>query len=92
MSVAIATRVFASEVLVGLIRYYRENPGSQTEAAVALDLRTQLVSSNVRILRDAGVLIEDEKPSGRRGARYVVDETRVRDLAATLVAYSLCED
>lgn len=91
MSVTIATRVFASEVLVGLIRYYGQNPGSQTEAAAALDLTTQLVSSNTRLLIDAGVVVEQEKGSGRRGGKYAVDKQRVRELADALLRYSLGE-
>jgi hypothetical protein len=89
MSVAIATRVFGSEVLVALMRHYRKTPGSQTEASEALDLPTQLVSTNTRILMDAGVVYADPPGRGRRAGRYKVDEKRARELADALIRYSL---
>ncbi|WP_215817132.1 hypothetical protein [Pimelobacter sp. 30-1] len=87
MSVAIATRVFGSEVLVALIRHYRESPGPQIEAAQALNLPPQLISANTRILINFGVVIGDPPGRGRRAGRYVVDEERVQLLLAELAAY-----
>ena len=89
MSVAIATRVFGSEVLVALIRHYRHHPGLQKDAAEALGLPPQVVSSNTRILVEAGVVIGDPEPRGARPGRWVVNEARARELAVALVSYSL---
>jgi DNA-binding Lrp family transcriptional regulator len=84
MSVAIATKVFGSEVLVALIRHYRLHAGSQAEAAKALNLPTQVVSDRTRTLESAGVVVANPKRSGGRPGRYIVDEQRVRELLAAL--------
>lgn len=92
LSAAIATRVFGSEVLIGLIRHYRANGGSQIEAAAALDLPQNVVSRNTTILIKAGVVVANPPASGRRAGRYIVDELRVRELAAALVSYTLDDE
>lgn len=89
MSVAIATRVYGSEVLVGLIRFYRKNPGSQVEAARALDLDPRLVSKNLQVLEQAAVVIREVVPEDARKALYRVDEQRARELLDALRSYSL---
>lgn len=89
MSVTIAARVFGSELLVSLIRYYRMHPGLQKEAAAALDIPAQAVSTNTRVLVDAGVVVGDPPPWGVRPGRWIVDEERVRNLAAVLVAFTM---
>ena len=89
MSVAIATRVFRSEVLVGLMWYFANHPAAtKPEATAALDLPRQVVAANVRILIEAGVLTVDVEPRGTRPGRYTTDTQRVRELADALAAYS----
>ncbi|MDN5898569.1 MAG: hypothetical protein L0H74_00700 [Brachybacterium sp.] len=86
MSVAVAARVFGSEILLALIRYYRASPGTtQQSAAEALSLSQQLVSSNTRILTDAELVVGAAR--GRRGGRYHVDEARLQELLKALEAY-----
>lgn len=89
MSVAIASRVFGSEILLALIRYYRTSPGTQRAAAKELDLPHQLVSKNTRILTDAAVVVVDGPARGRHGGQYSVDEQRLQELVAALAAYVL---
>lgn len=91
MSVAIAVRVFGSETLVALIRHYWTSPGSQQDAATTLDIPNQLVSTNTRLLLDAGVVIADPPARGRRPGRYVVDQDRVHHLLEALRRYSVPE-
>lgn len=91
MSVAIAARVFGSELLVALIRHYRAHPGLQKEAAAALDVPAQVISTNTRVLVDAGVVVGDPAPWGVRPGRWIVDEERVRNLVAVLFAYTMGE-
>lgn len=91
MSVAIASRVFGSEVLVGLIRHYRQSPSTQTEAAAALDLSSPLVSTNTRVLEQAGVVYLDGPRRGVAAGKYRVDEARVRMLSEALLDYVLGE-
>ena len=87
MSVAIATKVLGSEVLVALIRHYRDHPGPQSAAVDALDLPNQLVSAQTRILMQAGVVVADPPSRGRRAGRYVVDEERLAFLIRELREY-----
>lgn len=87
MSVAIATQVFGTEVLVALIKHYRTTPGSQAEAARALNLPNHVVSSNTRALVQAGVVVGNPPGRGRRPGRYIVDEQRLRDLLLALQDY-----
>lgn len=89
MSVAIAARVFGSEILLALIRYYRTSPGTQRSAAEALDIPHQLVSKNTRILTDAAVVVVEGPARGRRGGQYSVDEQRLQELVDALQAYVL---
>lgn len=89
MSVALATRVYGSEVLVALIRYYRKHPGLQKDAAEALGLPAQVVSSNTRILVAAGIVVGDPPPAGQRPGKWVIDEARALELADALVTYAL---
>lgn len=89
MSVQIATRVFGSELLVALIRHYRTKPGLQKEAAAALGVPVQAVSTNTRILVEAGVVIGDPAPRGGRPGRWIVDEARILELARELISYTL---
>lgn len=92
MSVRIATRVFGSEVLVSLIQHYRAHPRTnQLDAAGDLGLNRQTVSTNVRVLLDSAVLVDQRPPTGADGrARYYrVDEQRVRELLEALTKYVL---
>ncbi|GAB3930683.1 hypothetical protein GCM10011575_47360 [Microlunatus endophyticus] len=89
MSVQIATRVFGSELLVALIRHYRANPGLQKEAAAALGVPVQAVSTNTRILVEAGVVVGDPAPRGGRPGRWIVNEDRTLELARELITYTL---
>lgn len=92
MNVAIATKVFGSEVLVALIRHYRMTPSTQTQAAVTLDLTTQLVSTNTRVLLHAGVVYREGPGRGPLAGEYRVDDDRVKLLVDALSAYTLGED
>lgn len=89
MTVGVAIRVYGSELLVALIRHYREHPGLQKEAAAALGVPTQVISTNTRILIDAGVVVGDPPPWGSRPGRWIVNEPRALELAATLINYTL---
>lgn len=89
MSVVIATKVFATEARVAIVRHCRVHPAaSQAEIAVALDLPRSLVSDSVRLLLDAGVLSRTEDGAGRRPSRFTTDPQRVEDLLAALRRYS----
>lgn len=88
MTVAIAAKVFGSEVTVGLIRHYRLHAGSQTDAAHALDLPTQVISRATRTLVEAGVVVRGPGAGrGRQAGRYIVDDHRVRFLLDELRRY-----
>lgn len=89
MSVQIATRVFGSELLVALIRHYRAHPGLQKEAAAALGVPAQAISTNTRVLVDAGVVVGDPAPWGGRAGRWIVDEGRTFELARELINYTV---
>ncbi|MEJ7831583.1 MAG: helix-turn-helix domain-containing protein [Nocardioides sp.] len=91
MSVAIATRVYGSEVRAALIGHYRQQPGSQQDAIDQLALPQHVVSKNVRILVQAGVLTREQKPGDARAGQYSVDEQRARELIEALRIYCLGE-
>jgi predicted transcriptional regulator len=88
MSVSVAMRVYGSEILVALIRHYRQHAGGQHGAASALGLPQQLVSTNTRVLIDTGVLIAQSVGTDRRRRNYSVDEARLAELLDALQAYS----
>ena len=93
MSVAIATKVFGSEVLVGLIQFFRTHPqATQSDAMRHLELAHQTVSHNTRILLQAGVLEVLTPKQGRTGGTYAVDEERVDMLVRELRKYLLVDD
>lgn len=88
MSVAIATKVFGSEVLVAVIRHCHSHPlSSQSEIAESLDLPHQLISTSVRLLKDAGVLVVSVRGAGRRPSRYSADMNRYDELLNALRQY-----
>lgn len=90
MSVSTAAKVFGSEVLIALIRHCRTNPGtSQGDACEALQLPNQLVSTSIRRLIQAGVVVEITPARGRRPGAYAIDEDRVRHLLREIADYSL---
>lgn len=89
VSVQIATRVFGSELLVALIRHYRANPGLQKQAAAALGVPVQAVSTNTRILVEAGVVVGDPAPRGGRPGRWIVNEVRTLELVRELLNFTL---
>ncbi len=92
MNVATAARVFGSEINLALIRFYREHPGTgQVAASTALQIPHPLVSTTIRMLISTGVIVEEQPPSGRRQAQYVVDEARFLELVDALKRYALHE-
>lgn len=76
---------------VALLQHYRTTSGSQAQAAEALKLPQNVVSRNTSVLIEAGVVVGNPPGRGRMPGRYVVDEARLRELAAELMAYSLGE-
>lgn len=88
MSVAIATRVFGSEPIAALIRYYASpNVRTMNEAATSLEVPRQMVNRHTKLLLDAGVLVVDQEGSGPQPATYRVDLERVDMLLNELRAY-----
>lgn len=88
MSVAIATKVFGSEPIAALIRYYDAGLGrTMNDAAAALDVPRQMVNRHTRLLLDAGVVVVDEEGGGPHATTYTVDGERVDMLVRALRNY-----
>lgn len=88
MSVSIATRVFGSEPIAALIRYYAFNSSrTMNEAANSLEVPRQMVNRHTKLLLDAGVLVVDQEGSGPQPATYRVDPERVDMLLNELRTY-----
>jgi predicted transcriptional regulator len=93
MSVALATKVYGSEVLVSLIAYYREHPAaSQRDAIEDLHLPQHVVSKNIRILIEAGVVQTTTPDIDARLRTYTICEHRVRELLDALRTYCLGDE
>ena len=86
-----ASEMMSSLVRLRLIRYYRSTPGSQADAAAALDVPPTSLTTNLRALVDIGVLIQ-EPPTRGRAYTYRVDEARVAALLNSADRYLLRED
>lgn len=90
MSVAIAARVYGSELRIALIDYYREHPGtSQKAARTSLDIPQSAVSANLTTLVQAGVLVSEADPTDRRHRVYSLDLQRARELLSALSRHVL---
>lgn len=90
MSVAIAARVYGSELRIALIDFYRENPGtSQKAARISLDIPQSAVSANLTVLVEAGVLISEADSNDRRHRVYSLDLQRARELLSALSSHVL---
>lgn len=83
-----ASEMMSSLVRLRLIRYYRSTPGSQADAAAALDVPNTSLTTNLRALLDIGVLIQ-EPPTRGRAYTYRVDETRITALLESVQHYLL---
>lgn len=87
MSVSAATRVFGSDLRVRLIRHYLEHPGSQADAARALDVSSANITRNTSLLMEEGVVVVDIAGDHRSSRVYQVDQRRLLELKRALDAY-----
>jgi len=88
VTVETAARVFSSTLRLHLIRHFMAAPGSQRNAVDALEVAPSSVSTNIRALVAAGVLIE-EPHQDRRLANYRVDVERVEELLEATRSFTL---
>lgn len=89
VSVLLAVQVFGTELRVALIRHFRRQPGLQKDAVEALGIPQGVVSRNIEMLVEAGVLIEAPYKPGVRRRGYSVDQQRVEELAQALLEHTL---
>jgi DNA-binding MarR family transcriptional regulator len=78
-----AARAFATTLRLQLIAHFRDHPGAQVDAARALGAGRNVISANVRVLEDAGVLRRSPSNDGR-SSTLNVDADRVRALLRAL--------
>jgi DNA-binding MarR family transcriptional regulator len=88
MIARLAADTFGTEPLISLIRWYKMHPGStMTGASRDLGLSLTTCSKHTADLRDAGVLIVDQREEDKRGYTITVDQQRVRVLLRALSDY-----
>lgn len=86
-----ASLMMASPLRMRLVRYFHNEPGSQSDAAEALAVPNSSLTRNIRALIDAGVLIQDTT-SGTRPYVYRVDQQRVGELLLAAGGFLLGDD
>jgi hypothetical protein len=80
-----ATQAFGSELRLHLIRHFAHAPGRQVDAVRELGVERAVVSLNVRVLLDAGVLIAE---GTQRSRTFRVDHVRLGHLVAVVQSFT----
>lgn len=76
-----------SELRLRLLRHYLEHPGSQADAARALDVPTNTITTNTKRLVALGLVIGAPVDDDKRTSVYSVDLDRFDDLLRVLHDY-----